>query len=52
MPSAGYDSVFPRLQATIQKLLTEGVQYNSPPAPDKITEASVSEADPNWIIYR
>lgn len=37
-------------QATIQKLLTEGVQYNSPPVLEKII--MVSEADPNWVIYR
>ncbi|XP_075891746.1 cilia- and flagella-associated protein 46 isoform X3 [Nelusetta ayraudi] len=41
---------FINAEATIQKLLTEGVPYNSPPVLDKIT--MVSEADPNWVIYR
>lgn len=36
-------------QATVQKLLTEGVQLNSPAVP---AQDVVSEDDPQWIIYR
>lgn len=45
-------NIFCCLQATIQKLLTEGVHFNSPPVLEKITDASVSEVDPNWVVYR
>ncbi|KAG7229993.1 hypothetical protein INR49_009713 [Caranx melampygus] len=36
-------------EATVQKLLTEGVQLNSPAVPP---QEVVSEDDPQWIIYR
>ncbi|XP_056252103.1 cilia- and flagella-associated protein 46 [Seriola aureovittata] len=37
-------------EATVQKLLTEGVQLNSPAVPPQ--EVCVSEADPHWVVYR
>lgn len=36
-------------QATVQKLLTEGVQLNSPAVPP---QEVVPEEDPQWVIYR
>ncbi|XP_069395061.1 cilia- and flagella-associated protein 46 isoform X1 [Paralichthys olivaceus] len=39
-------------EATVQKLLTEGVQLNSPAVPPKERGVYVSEEDPDWVIYR
>ena len=39
-------------QATVQKLLMEGVQLNSPAVPPKERGFYVSEEDPDWVIYR
>ncbi|XP_045926168.1 cilia- and flagella-associated protein 46 isoform X3 [Micropterus dolomieu] len=39
-------------EATVQKLLTEGVQLNSPAVPAVETEVCVSEDDPHWVVYR
>ncbi|XP_051816052.1 cilia- and flagella-associated protein 46 isoform X2 [Acanthochromis polyacanthus] len=39
-------------EATIQKLLTQGVQFNSPPVPPHERGVCVSEEDPHWVIYR
>ncbi|XP_030603277.1 cilia- and flagella-associated protein 46 isoform X2 [Archocentrus centrarchus] len=39
-------------EATIQKLLEEGVQLNSPAVPPQEKWLCVSEEDPHWIIYR
>ncbi|XP_070772644.1 cilia- and flagella-associated protein 46 [Enoplosus armatus] len=39
-------------EATVQKLLTEGVQLNSPAVPAVGREVCVSEEDPHWVVYR
>ncbi|XP_069001354.1 cilia- and flagella-associated protein 46 [Embiotoca jacksoni] len=39
-------------EATIQKLLTEGVRLNSPAVPPQDRSISVSDEDPHWVIYR
>lgn len=39
-------------QATVEKLLMEGVQLNSPAVPPKEKGVYVSEEDPHWVIYR
>ncbi|KAM6916250.1 cilia- and flagella-associated protein 46 [Xenentodon cancila] len=39
-------------EATIQKLLTEGVQMNSPAVRLHQRWEGVSEEDPHWVIYR
>ncbi|XP_031140179.1 cilia- and flagella-associated protein 46 isoform X1 [Sander lucioperca] len=39
-------------EATVQKLLTEGVQLNSPVVPAVESELCVSEEDPHWVVYR
>ncbi|XP_008297596.1 tetratricopeptide repeat protein 40 [Stegastes partitus] len=39
-------------EATVQKLLTEGLQLNSPAVPPQERRVIVSEEDPHWIIYR
>nr|XP_046258124.1 cilia- and flagella-associated protein 46 isoform X1 [Scatophagus argus] len=39
-------------EATVQKLLTEGVQLNSPAVPTMVKEVCVSEEDPDWVVYR
>ncbi|XP_035810814.2 cilia- and flagella-associated protein 46 isoform X2 [Amphiprion ocellaris] len=39
-------------EATVQKLLTQGVQFNSPPVPPHERGLCVSEEDPHWVIYR
>ncbi|XP_026046614.1 cilia- and flagella-associated protein 46 isoform X3 [Astatotilapia calliptera] len=39
-------------EATIQKLLEEGVQLNSPAVPPQDKQFCVSEEDPQWVIYR
>ncbi|KAI3362965.1 hypothetical protein L3Q82_011639 [Scortum barcoo] len=44
--------VFFLTQATVQKLLTERVQLNSPPIPAMEGEECVSEDDPHWCVYR
>uniref|UniRef100_A0A3P8Q9U3 Cilia and flagella associated protein 46 n=1 Tax=Astatotilapia calliptera TaxID=8154 RepID=A0A3P8Q9U3_ASTCA len=45
-------NVFFLVQATIQKLLEEGVQLNSPAVPPQDKQFCVSEEDPQWVIYR
>uniref|UniRef100_A0A3Q4HM04 Cilia and flagella associated protein 46 n=1 Tax=Neolamprologus brichardi TaxID=32507 RepID=A0A3Q4HM04_NEOBR len=45
-------NVFFLVQATIQKLLEEGVQLNSPAVPPQDKRFCVSEEDPHWVIYR
>lgn len=45
-------NVFFLVQATIQKLLEEGVQLNSPAVPPQDKQICVSEEDPHWVIYR
>ncbi|XP_029305800.1 cilia- and flagella-associated protein 46 isoform X3 [Cottoperca gobio] len=39
-------------EAAVQKLLTEGVQLNSPIVPAVDSEVCVSEEDPHWVVYR
>ncbi|XP_077960776.1 cilia- and flagella-associated protein 46 isoform X4 [Gasterosteus aculeatus] len=39
-------------EATVQKLLTEGVQLNGPVVPAVQRELRVSEEDPHWVVYR
>ncbi|CAB1430487.1 unnamed protein product [Pleuronectes platessa] len=39
-------------EATVQKLLTEGMQLNSPAVPPQERGVYVSEEDPDWVIYR
>ncbi|XP_075933471.1 cilia- and flagella-associated protein 46 [Anarhichas minor] len=39
-------------EATVQKLLTEGVQLNGPAVPAVESELCVSEEDPHWLVYR
>ncbi|XP_044070722.1 cilia- and flagella-associated protein 46 isoform X2 [Siniperca chuatsi] len=39
-------------EATVQKLLTEGVQLNSPAVPAVEEQVCVSEEDPHWVVYR
>ncbi|XP_032397492.1 cilia- and flagella-associated protein 46 isoform X2 [Etheostoma spectabile] len=39
-------------EATVQKLLTEGVQLNSPVVPAMESELCLSEEDPHWVVYR
>uniref|UniRef100_UPI0037E7646D cilia- and flagella-associated protein 46 n=1 Tax=Semicossyphus pulcher TaxID=241346 RepID=UPI0037E7646D len=39
-------------EATVHKLLTEGVQLNSPAVPAVDVEVCVSEEDPHWVVYR
>ncbi|XP_042358180.1 cilia- and flagella-associated protein 46 [Plectropomus leopardus] len=39
-------------EATVQKLLTEGVQLNSPAVPTMESKLCVSEEDPQWVVYR
>ncbi|XP_027134224.1 cilia- and flagella-associated protein 46 isoform X3 [Larimichthys crocea] len=39
-------------EATVQKLLTEGQQLNSPAVPALGRKEHVSEEDPHWIVYR
>ncbi|XP_063348312.1 cilia- and flagella-associated protein 46 [Pelmatolapia mariae] len=39
-------------EATIQELLEEGVQLNSPAVPPRDKRFCVSEEDPHWVIYR
>ncbi|XP_039478106.1 cilia- and flagella-associated protein 46 isoform X2 [Oreochromis aureus] len=39
-------------EATIQKLLEEGVQLNSPAVPPQDKRFCMSEEDPHWVIYR
>ncbi|XP_034754581.1 cilia- and flagella-associated protein 46 isoform X3 [Etheostoma cragini] len=39
-------------EATVQKLLTEGVQLNSPVVPAVESELCLSEEDPHWVVYR
>ncbi|KAM9345441.1 cilia- and flagella-associated protein 46 [Symphorus nematophorus] len=38
-------------EAIVQKLLTEGVQLNSPAVPAVHGELRVSEEDPHWVVY-
>lgn len=40
------------VQATIQKLLEEGVHLNNPAVPPQEKRLCVTEDDPQWIIYR
>ncbi|XP_035461481.2 cilia- and flagella-associated protein 46 isoform X4 [Scophthalmus maximus] len=39
-------------EATVLKLLTEGVQLNSPAVPPREGGVHVSDDDPHWIIFR
>ncbi|KAG7512173.1 cilia-and flagella-associated 46 isoform X1 [Solea senegalensis] len=39
-------------EATVQKLLNEGVQLNSPPVPPQEPGLHVSGEDPHWVTYR
>ncbi|XP_028983141.1 cilia- and flagella-associated protein 46 isoform X3 [Betta splendens] len=39
-------------EATVQKLLTEGVKLNSPAVPPRERGVCVSEVNQHWIIYR
>ncbi|KAM6997214.1 cilia- and flagella-associated protein 46 [Tautogolabrus adspersus] len=39
-------------EATVHKLLTEGVQLNSPAVPAVDGDVCLSEEDPHWVIYR
>ncbi|KAF3708572.1 Cilia- and flagella-associated protein 46 [Channa argus] len=43
---------FINAEATVQKLLTEGLQLNSPAVPPQGAGAYVSDEDPHWVIYR
>lgn len=42
-------NLFCLAQATVQKLLTEGAQLNSPAVE---RDVCVSEEDPHWVVYR
>uniref|UniRef100_A0A8C3AX50 Cilia and flagella associated protein 46 n=1 Tax=Cyclopterus lumpus TaxID=8103 RepID=A0A8C3AX50_CYCLU len=44
--------VFCSVKATVQKLLTEGVQLNGPVVPAVKSELCASEEDPHWVVYR
>nr|XP_029134601.1 cilia- and flagella-associated protein 46 [Labrus bergylta] len=39
-------------EATVHKLLTEGVQLNSPAVPAVDGDVCLSEEDPHWVVYR
>ncbi|XP_049456510.1 cilia- and flagella-associated protein 46 isoform X3 [Epinephelus fuscoguttatus] len=39
-------------EATVQKLLIDGVQLNSPAVPEVESKLCVSEEDPHWVVYR
>ncbi|KAM4591923.1 cilia- and flagella-associated protein 46-like [Odontesthes bonariensis] len=43
---------FINAEATVQKLLAEGVQLNSPAVPPPERWVGVSEEDPHWVTYR
>ncbi|KAK2823968.1 hypothetical protein Q5P01_021143 [Channa striata] len=43
---------FINAEATVQKLLSEGAQLNSPAIPPQVAGVPVSEEDPHWVIYR
>lgn len=43
--------LFP-VQATVQKLLTEGAQLNCPVVPPMVGYEHVSQEDPHWAVYR
>ncbi len=45
-------NVFCLVQATVHKLLTEGVQLNSPAVPAVERGVCVSGEDPHWVVYR
>ncbi|KAF3842490.1 hypothetical protein F7725_024441, partial [Dissostichus mawsoni] len=46
------DIHFISAEASIQKLLAEGGQLNSPVVPAVDSETSLSEEDPHWVVYR
>ncbi|XP_034078590.1 LOW QUALITY PROTEIN: cilia- and flagella-associated protein 46 [Gymnodraco acuticeps] len=46
------DIHFISAEASVQKLLAEGGQLNSPVVPAVDSETSLSEEDPHWVVYR
>ncbi|KAK1905517.1 Cilia- and flagella-associated protein 46 [Dissostichus eleginoides] len=45
------DIHFISAEASVQKLLAEGGQLNSPVVPAVDSETSLSEEDPHWVVY-